>query len=228
MAAIFITATGTDVGKTFITAGLLRTLRDAGTTARALKPIVSGFSSTTAAVSDPGVLLDAMGDSATSELLDKVSPWRFKAPLSPDMAAAGEGRTIDFDAVIAFCREAMSCSRGLLLIEGVGGVMVPLDARRTVLDWMRELRIPVVLVAGSYLGAISHTLTALDALKRAELSLRALVLNDSGDGAVPLSATRDTLGRFVDRVPIVTMPRVKSWTDARDTFQTLTEHISRD
>src|SRR5258708_601369 len=216
MPAIFITATGTDVGKTFVAADLLRSLREAGVTATALKPIVSGFSPATASISDPGVLLDAMGDSVTPESLDRVSPWRFKAPLSPDMAAAAEHREIEFGALVDFCRNGMARAQGTLLIEGVGGIMVPLDARYTVLDWMRALQIPVVVVSGSYLGTISHTLTALDVLGRAGLTLRSLVLNDSGDCAVPLAATRDTLARFHARTPIVTIPRVKSWIDARD------------
>ena len=221
MSAIFVTATGTDIGKTFVTSGLIRAIRGNGKTAEALKPIVSGFSPATSAVSDPGVLLDAMGDGVTPEALDRVSPWRFGAPLSPDMAAAREGRSIDFDALVQFSMNGIARARGTLLIEGVGGVMVPLDDRRTVLDWMKALKLPVLLVTGSYLGTISHTLTACDVLARAGLTLRAIALNDNGDGAVPLSDTQATLQRFLGGVPIVTIPRVKSWLDARESFQTL-------
>ena len=227
MSAIFVTATGTDIGKTFVTSGLIRAIRGNGKAAEALKPNVSGFSPATSAVSDPGVLLDAMGDGVTPEALDRVSPWRFGAPLSPDMAAAREGRSIDFDALVQFSMNGIARARGTLLIEGVGGVMVPLDDRRTVLDWMKALRLPILLVTGSYLGTISHTLTARDVLSRAGLTLRAIALNDSGDGAVPLSDTQATLQRFMAGVPIVTIPRVKSWLDARDTFLSLAELIEK-
>lgn len=225
MSAIFVTATGTDIGKTFVTSGLIRAIRGNGQTAQALKPIVSGFSPATAGVSDPGVLLDAMGDSVTPEALDRMSPWRFGAPLSPDMAATREGRSIDFDALVQFSMNGIAHARGTLLIEGVGGVMVPLDDRRTVLDWMKALDLPVLLVTGSYLGTISHTLTACDVLARTGLTLRAIALNDSGDGAVPLVDTRATLQRFLGAVPIVTIPRVKSWLDARDSFAVLAHHL---
>src|ERR1700731_3867557 len=131
MAAVFVTATGTEIGKTFVTAGLVRTIRQTGRGGRAAKTGGSGFSDATAAVSDPGLLLDAMGDSVTPEALDRVSPWRFATPLSPHMAAAREGRRIDFDALIAVCRAAIARNTGTLFIEGVGGVMVPLDEHRT-------------------------------------------------------------------------------------------------
>ncbi|HEV2560527.1 MAG TPA: dethiobiotin synthase [Rhizomicrobium sp.] len=213
MSAFFVTATGTDIGKTFVTAGLIRHLREHGKSVRAFKPIVSGFDIATAAISDPGVLLGAMDEPITPESLDRVSPWRFAAPLSPDMAAAREGKTLDFDAILAACRAEIGES--ILFIEGVGGVMVPLDAHRTVLDLMASLKLPLILVAGSYLGAISHTLTALDALRRRGLTIAALVVNDSGDGAVPLDETISTLARFAPGVRIAAIPRVKSWLNAK-------------
>ena len=81
------------------------------------------------------------------------------------MAARKEGKAVDFGALVDFCRRAIAACPGTLLIEGIGGVMVPLDEKHTVLDWMAALNIPVVLVAGSYLGSLSHTLTALDAMR---------------------------------------------------------------
>ena len=220
MSGYFVTATGTDIGKTFVTAGLVRAFRAAGREVAALKPVVSGLDEAAWARSDPGVLLDALGAAATREALARISPWRFAAPLSPDMAAAREGRTIDFDALVGFCRDAVKAARGTLFVEGVGGVMVPLDARRTVRDWMTALGLPLVVVTGSYLGTISHTLTALEVIARAGLKVAALVVNDSGDGAVPLAETVATLRRFAD-VPTATMPRAKAPAEARAAFETL-------
>jgi len=87
MSAIFITATGTDIGKTFVAAGLIRHWRAAGRTVEALKPVVTGFDPAAAAASDPGVLLTALGRPVTPAEIDSLAPWRFTAPLSPDMAA---------------------------------------------------------------------------------------------------------------------------------------------
>ena len=206
MSACFVTATGTDIGKTFVAAGLLRALRERKKVVAAIKPVISGFDMARARASDTGVLLDAMGEAVTPDAVEQISPWRFAAALSPDMAAARENRAIDFDKLVAYCRDAAAWP-GTLLIEGVGGVMVPLDARHTVLDWMAALGLPAILVTGSYLGTISHTLTALDAVRRAGVTIAALVVNDSGDGAVPLADTVESLGRFAPDVSIVTIAR---------------------
>jgi dethiobiotin synthase len=143
MTAIFVSATGTDVGKTFVTTGLIRHYLAESRAVDAIKPVVSGFDPAAMAQSDPGALLTALGRPLTIEEIQRISPWRFAAPLSPDMAARREGRAIDFDAVTGFCRSAMGKRRGLLLIEGIGGIMVPLDQSRTVVDLMTQLRLPI-------------------------------------------------------------------------------------
>jgi dethiobiotin synthetase len=223
MSAYFVTATGTDIGKTFVTAGLVRHLRAARKKVAALKPIVSGFDIATSAISDPGVLLDALEEPISVEALRRLSPWQFAAPLSPDMAAAREGREIVFAELVAFCRAALAKNDGSLFIEGVGGIMVPLDPEHTVLDWAKALEVPLIVVAGSYLGTISHTLTALDVIARAGLRVAALVINDSGDGAAPLEETLVTLRRFTKTILIATLPRVKAPVGAREAFAQLAE-----
>jgi dethiobiotin synthetase len=179
MSAVFITATGTDIGKTFVTAGLIRHIRSSGGAVFAVKPVVSGFDPDAWEKSDPAVLLAALGRPIALAEVEHISPWRFKAPLSPHMAGTREGRAIVFRDLVEFCRKAMAEHRGTCLIEGVGGIMVPLDDRRTVLDLMSVLRIPVILVAGSYVGTISHTLTALEVMARRNLDLVAVPLRSS-------------------------------------------------
>jgi len=203
MSAYFVTSTGTDIGKTFVTAGLIRHLRGQGRRVATLKPIVSGFAD--AAASDIGILLEALGEAITPQAVARLSPWRFTAPLSPDMAAAREGRAVDFDALVVFCRQAIDADT--LLIEGVGGVMVPLDGTHTVLDWAVALKLPLIVVTGSYLGTLSHTLTALAVIARAKLEIAALVVNESAGATVPLDDTVATLGRFAPGIPIVPLPR---------------------
>jgi dethiobiotin synthetase len=207
MSAYFITATGTDIGKTYVTAALVRAFRAAGETACALKPVVSGFPGIDPALSDPGVLLAAMEEPLAPETLARISPWRFAAPLSPDMAAAREGRSIAFDELIAFCRQRIANHKGLLLVEGVGGVMVPIDGVHTVRDWLVELAIPSVLVAGGYLGSISHTLTALEALAAVKLRPRVVIINDCGGAPVPLAETAAAIARFAPDIPVLPLAR---------------------
>jgi dethiobiotin synthetase len=207
MSAIFITATGTDIGKTFVAAGLIRHWRTAGRSVEALKPVATGYDPTNAEASDPGVLLAGLGRTVTPAEIERISPWRFAAPLSPDMAARRENRAIDFDALVEFSRDAIAGAKDKLLIEGIGGVMVPLDDQHTVLDWMAALNIPVVLVAGSYLGSLSHTLTAIDALSRHGIAIKALVINETPGSTVPLADTVTTLKRFAAPTPVVALPR---------------------
>lgn len=208
MSAIFITATGTDIGKTFVTAGLIRHWRFANRPAATLKPVVTGFDPDKAAASDPGLLLAALGRPVTLPEIERIAPWRFSAPLSPDMAALRENLAIDFDALVAFSRDAIAAAKSQLLIEGIGGVMVPLDDRHTVLDWMTALNIPAVLVTGSYLGSLSHALTAMDCLQRRQLAIKAIVVNESVGSTVPLADTVTTLRRYASSIPIVAMPRL--------------------
>jgi dethiobiotin synthetase len=208
VSAAFITATGTDIGKTFVTCGLVGHLRRQGRAVDALKPVVSGFDPREAAGSDPGLLLAALGREANERELARISPWRFAAPVSPHIAAAREGRAIDVAALVAFCRKAVAAAQGTLLIEGVGGIMVPLDERHTVLDWMSELRLPLVLVVGSYLGTLSHTLTALDVLARRNLKVAAVVVNESAGSSVPLDETFASIARFAAPLKVIVLPRL--------------------
>jgi dethiobiotin synthetase len=214
MSAIFITATGTDIGKTFVAAGLIRHWRAAGRTVEALKPVATGYEPAADAASDPGVLLAALGRPVTPTEIERIAPWCFTAPLSPDMAARPENRAIDFDALVEFSRSAIADTKGMLLIEGIGGVMVPLDDRHTVLDWMAALNISVVLVTGSYLGSLSHTLTSLDALRRRDLVIKALVVNETPASTVPMADTVATLKRFAGSTPVVVLPRSPTAADA--------------
>jgi dethiobiotin synthetase len=208
MGAIFVTSTGTNIGKTFVAAGLIRVCRDRGVVVHALKPVVSGFESATAETSDPGLLLKALGRPRSAAEIERVAPWRFRAPLAPDLAAAREGRTLDFGALIAFCRNAMRTCEGTLYIEGVGGVMAPLDADHTVLDWMALLGVPLLLVTGSYLGSISHTLTALHVLAQHKLDVATIIVSESAQSPVALEDTIQSLRRFSGAIPLVGLPRL--------------------
>ena len=208
MTAVFVTATGTDIGKTFVTAALIRHMRANGRTVEAVKPVVTGFDPAMAATSDPGVLLTALGRPTSLEEIAKISPWRYRAALAPDMAAHREGSPLDFAALAEFSLRAVLTRRDVLLLEGVGGVMAPLDDGHTMLDWMKTLRLPVILVAGSYLGTISHTLTALAALTRNELTVPTVVVNETEGSSVPLADTVDTIARFVQPTNVLGVPRV--------------------
>lgn len=211
--ALFVTAAGTEIGKTLVTAALVHQLREAGRPVRALKPVISGLDEVSPVDCDSGQLLAALGRPVDAKGIAAISPWRFGAPLSPHMAAAAEGREIDFDALVAFCRaemEACAAAGETLLIEGVGGAMVPVTTRRTVLDWIASLGLPAVLVGGSYLGALSHTLTAARALESEGIAIAAAVIGESEENDVGLAPTVQTVRGFLPATPVVALPRIRS------------------
>jgi dethiobiotin synthetase len=213
--AHFITGTGTDIGKTWLACALLRHWRAQGLRPSAFKPVLSGFDPQQPQASDAGMLLEALGREVNTAELDAITPWRFAAPLSPDMAAPQEGRRIDFDELVAMTRQFASTFPGdaavhdfsQRLVEGVGGVMAPLDETRTVRDWIAASGLPCVLVAGSYLGALSHTLTALEALIKVGAGVSAIAVNESPASSVELDATLESLARHVGGIPLVAIAR---------------------
>ncbi len=204
MATVFVTGSGTGIGKTFVCCRLLAAL-PAGLAVRCIKPVVTGFDPAAVAASDPGRPLAAQGLAVDEAALAATSPWRFRAPLSCDMAAARERRAIPFDELVAFSRPPAGVE--LNLIEGIGGVMAPLDDSRTVLDWIAAVEAPAVVVAGSYLGALSHALTAIDALGHRGITTLAVVVSQSAEEPVPTAETAAALGRFVGDVPVLVLPR---------------------
>ncbi len=225
MSAYFVTSTGTDVGKTFVTAGLIRYLRGAGSAVDALKPVVSGYDSSVVETSDPAVLLKALGRDVSAEEIARIAPWRFRAPLAPDLAAARENRSVDFAKLIDFSRAAVKSTKGILFIEGVGGIMVPLEGKCTVLDWMAALDIPLLLVVGGYLGAISHTLTALDVLAQRKLKLAAIVVSESERNTVELEDTVASIERFSSGAAVIGLPRLPGGLTQHPAFAQIASHL---
>jgi dethiobiotin synthetase len=219
MSAYFVTSTGTGVGKTFVTCALLATARDRGWAARGFKPIISGW--TENADSDTAQIITA---GSSKQCPSEISPWRFVASLSPHRAAKTENLTIDVVALEDWCR-AQTIGDGLTLIEGAGGVMTPITDSYTMLDLMVALKLPVILVAGSYLGSITHTLTALEVLRTRMVRVHTLVITETAGSEVTLRETRAGLQPFlIDIAWCIEQPLVASWADAQ-ALQALVEKL---
>ncbi len=225
MTRLFVTATGTDIGKTMITAHLARRAVAAGKTVRVMKPVASGFDETSPAGSDPAILIEAMGLPFAKPVLDQVSPWRYRAPVAAHMAAKREGRDMPFGALVDYSREGLRGPEDIVLIEGVGGVMAPLDDDHTVLDWLTALNMSTLLVAGTYVGTISHTLTALDVLARRSLAVRTIVVNESTGSASPDENAR-AIARFTGDIEVLTLPRLGKNSFRHPTFVQLARSLA--
>lgn len=220
--ALFVAGSHTDVGKTHVACALVRAAQGQGLSADVLKPVVSGFDPAAWRDSDPGRLLDALGRERTQAALEAMSPWRYAAPLAPPAAAAREGRALPLGPVVAFCRTGLAGGADLRLVEGVGGLMSPLAEAATGLDLMMALGLPVVLVGGSYLGAISHTLTAIEVIRSRGLEVACVIVSQSGLPEAPdFDETVDLTTRHALGAPVFAAARGADETWAADILRAL-------
>lgn len=223
---VFITATGTEIGKTLVTASLARHLVAQGLTVQPLKPVASGVDPAALEESDPYRLAAALvpaGAVPEGGLIEAICPWQFEAPLAPHMAAARAGVSLSYSLIEAFVLKSCAESLGTVLVEGVGGVLAPLTEDRTVADLMtaiaRHHPVQTVLVAGSYLGTISHTLTALETLNARRLPPAALVISESEESPVPVHETGEAIAQFAPHLPQSHWPRRQDGSFEREAAQ---------
>lgn len=201
--AVFVAGTGTDVGKTVVTAALLRALRGLGVAAQAVKPVQTGVPPVEGVRHAESAALPLMGDAGTcaSAVADlglaasvppAVALHVFALPASPHFAAAKEGVSLDAACLAGDIRAhwaRLSPAADLLLLEAAGGLLAPLNARETMLDLMDAVGAPVILTVRNELGALNHALLSLAALRRQGLALGALVLVE------PSPEAREASGR---------------------------------
>ena len=171
----FITATDTGVGKTLVTAALAVALRKRGYAVGVMKPIETGVPSSTDAGSD-AVRLSAAARS--SDTLTEIRPYVFRLPLAPLDAARLEKRTVMLPTIMRAFRTLQS-RHEVLLVEGVGGVHVPVTSSLDVSDLIYRMKLPTIVVGRVSLGGINHALLTLGALHQRKISVLALVLNRS-------------------------------------------------
>lgn len=187
MRPIIITATGTDIGKTKVTQYMISALLAQGRAVCAYKPVatgaVDGLSEDTAAIlaAQYGSNWRARPDAA--QLMHKCTPFALQDPLSPDIAAHMAGVDLQARHVTEYLAAQLDeHRREVVLIEGIGGVMVPIDERSTFLDIASILAAEhgarTILICGHYLGSISHSLTAIRVMEAAGCSPSAIIIND--------------------------------------------------
>jgi len=187
MNSYFVTATGTDIGKTYVGAELLRAARRRGLAVSACKPLMSGFGEDALARSDAGLLLDAMARPVTPETISEICRHRFEPPLAPNVAMRRAGLVQDYEEILRFARASLPADPSQFhLVEGAGGLMSPVTDEKLHSDLIMDLGLPVILVSAGYLGAVSHTLTALDVLQSKGASVAALIVSQpSADAEDP-------------------------------------------
>jgi dethiobiotin synthetase len=199
---VFVTGTGTEVGKTVVAAVIARTHAAAGETVAVFKPAVSGLDE--AGESDHALLRRAAGSEQSD---DEIAPYRYRAPVSPHLGAELAGERID----PARLRQAAlaAASRGdLLVCEGVGGFLVPLTLGYLVRDLARDLGVPIVVAAAPGLGTINHTLLTLEAIRAVGLEVSAVVLTPwPAEPGVLEASNREAIQRL-GQVRVEVLPRI--------------------
>jgi len=208
---IFITGTDTGVGKTVLTSLLIAHLKQTGACAAALKPFCSGSRS------DAEILFKLQEAQLT---LDEINPWFFPEPLAPLVAARKHRQKITLDQVLSHIRRIARrlsnthhsitpplhhSTTPTLLVEGAGGLLVPLGQGFTVLDLITKLRSEVLLVSANRLGTINHTLLSVQALHAAGLDCR-VVLMETGESDPSSTTNARTLGELLSVVALLRLP----------------------
>jgi dethiobiotin synthetase len=211
---LFVTGTGTEVGKTVVAATIARTLAGEGRRVAVFKPAVTGLDE--GGETDHELLRRASGSDQSDE---EIAPYRYGPPASPHLAAAMAGEEIDPEQLR---RTAAAAAGGAdtIVCEGVGGLLVPLSPDYLVRDLAADLGYPLVVVAGPGLGTINHTLLTIEAARSAGLEVAAVVFNPWPQ--VPSEIERsnhETIASIAD-VPVLTLPRIdltdpESWPPLR-------------
>lgn len=200
---LFITATDTDAGKTFVTALIARELTAAGIRTGVYKPACSG-SIDDADGKPMWQDIEQLWHATRGEFdRDLICPQRFSAALAPPVAAAREGRRVDGDLLRAAARRWDGLV-DLLLVEGVGGLLCPLTEEETIADLAGDLGFPLVIVSRLGLGTINHTLLTVEAAQARGLRVAGIVCNEaqSPEDAEALDADRDEIAKR-STVPIL-------------------------
>jgi dethiobiotin synthetase len=201
-AGVFVTGTGTEVGKTIVAAVIARTLAKEGKRVAVFKPAVTGLEEE--GETDHALLRRASGSEQSDE---EIAPYRYGPPASPHLAAALAGEEID-PVRLRAAAAAAAANADAIVCEGVGGLLVPLSPTYLVRDLATDLGYPLVIVARPGLGTINHTLLTVEAARSANLDLAAIVLNPWAEEPTEIErSNRETLADLSD-ARVLTLPRL--------------------
>ena len=219
ISGIFVAGTGTDVGKTVIAAGVLRFLRRKGEAAMIMKPVQTGCepaSDGRMRAPDIDFVLRAAELKADEETLAHLAPYCFTPACSPHLAARMAGQRIEMEKILASAQWLAERYRRLV-VEGAGGVLVPLNETQIMLSIAWELEMPVLLVGHSGLGTINHVLLSLEAIRRRGCKVLGVVLNDAHPVCEQDSYIHEdnvASVRLFGKVPVTRIPYLRSSPDA--------------
>jgi dethiobiotin synthetase len=174
---IFITGTGTGVGKTHVGSRIAAALRDSGVDVGVMKPVETGCRAR-GGVLVPRDAVALVRAARVNDPLDQVNPYRFREALAPFVAAERAGASVSMQRIMASFRE-LRRRHQCMIVEGAGGIMVPLTRRASNIDLARSLGLPVLVVALPSLGTINHTVLTIMALRSFGISCAGIIINSA-------------------------------------------------
>jgi dethiobiotin synthetase len=177
----FVTGTDTGVGKTVVAAALAICLRQRGLNVGVMKPVETGVRERGSTLSDAEYLRAA---GRVVDPVDVISPYRLAAPLAPLAAARQAGTVIEMDRILA-AYERLAAGHTLMVVEGIGGVLVPIGHHFNVRDLIARLGLPTVVVGRATLGGVNHALLTVEALKQRRIAILGIVLNHAAIPSEP-------------------------------------------
>jgi dethiobiotin synthetase len=204
MRGVFVTGTDTEVGKTVLAAAIIAAAVDLGMSIAAFKPVVTGLDEPTADdwPHDHELLAEVAN---AGQGPDDVAPFRYGPAVSPHLAQELGGEPVDPDRLVGLA-EAQAERADALVVEGVGGLLVPLTHDYLVRDLAGELSLPVVIAARPGLGTINHSLLTIEAARAVALRVQAVVLTPWADEPSALEWNNmETIDRFGE-VPVIGLP----------------------
>jgi dethiobiotin synthetase len=194
-AGLFITGTDTGIGKTVVAGAIARILADKGCKVGVFKPIATGCRRDWEGLVSYDT--EFLANCANSNLaLSTITPAGYLTPAAPLVSAAHEGRPIDFAGIASAYRQVCE-DNDIVIVEGIGGVRVPLTEEFDLLDLAVEFGLPVVIVSRPNLGTINHTLMTVDCIRAAQLKIAGVVIN--GYDATKATVAEDTVGQVITK-----------------------------
>ncbi|MEW9668386.1 dethiobiotin synthase [Ammoniphilus sp. 3BR4] len=220
---IFITGTDTDIGKTFVGAGLAAVLKERGIDVGVFKPMMSGVSREDPK-SDVRILKEMSGDTSP---LEDINPYQFAEPLAPYVAQKRQGQQISLDEVLASWHKIRD-RHSFYIAEGAGGLAVPMGPRYLVSDMARAIGFPLLIVARPTLGTVNHTLLTIAYARQAGLNVLGVIINGTREDGVAEQTNPGMIEEFSGGIPVLGVLPYLETTDRAEIIHRFEQQIAID
>ena len=208
MKPLFITATDTDIGKTYVCAGLAHSLKKLDIDVGIMKPFACGVKQKTGFSSnDLTILSNAAMVNDAEELLN---PFFFPIPASPYTAAKNLGVKIDIDYLMK-CFRKLDKIHDVMLVEGIGGIMTPILKDYAIIDLIKDLEANTIIVTSSKIGTINHTIMTCNMCKNMKIPVKGLIINNFDSTGYPVSDLERDLSALTDLPVLCSLPHMQKF-----------------